>query len=209
MKFNLKPEEINYATISYKDNLGSPCTIRVEIKKTDSSFILANAKLKEDLLVPTPQEVLLKFVCSDGIYHAKSNLLSIKNETPYTFFSISLPENVEHQQKREFFRVTAKYECLYRIRETEYNTQTVDISAGGVCIIVPSEEIAKNISELVLKINNTHITTSVIHIRNTSIDNGVKASYQFNKLSEKNRELITQACLQKQMEERRKSLRLK
>ena len=209
MKFNLKQEEINYATISYKDSLGSPCTIRIEIKKTDSKYILANARLKENLIIPTPQEVLLKFICSDGIYHAKSNLLSIKNETPYTIFTISIPDNVEHQQKREFFRVPAKYECQFQIDATEFNTQTIDISASGVSILIESEEQAKNITKITIKINNTDITTSVIYIRNTTLQDGIKASYQFNNLSEKNRELITQACLQKQMEERRKSLKLK
>ena len=209
MKFNLKAEEINYATISYKDNLGSLCTVTVDIKKIDSNYILANAKFKEDLLIPTPQEVLLQFICGDGIYHAKSNLLSIKNETPYTIFTINIPEKTEHQQNREFFRVSAKYECLYRIGESEFNTHTNNISANGVNILVASEEQAKNITEIILKINNTYITTSVIYFRKTVLQDKILASYKFNKLSEKNRELITQACLQKQIEDRRKSLKLK
>lgn len=211
MKFSLKRADINYATISYKDNNNSPCTTRIGIKELDSSIILATAKFKDDFFVITPQEVLLKFVCDDGIYHAKTDLISFFNEIPYVFFRLSTPQEVEYQQKREFFRVVAQYDCIFKLKnndtESDYKSKTIDVSAGGISILVPSEAIAKSISEITLKINNNYIKTKVIYVRSSNFDNSVKASFQFNNITDKDREFITQACLQKQLEERRKTLK--
>ena len=212
MKFNLKIEEINYAMISYKDNEESFCTVKAEIKKIDSKFLLANVKFQADLSIEIPQEIFLNFICNDGIYYAKTSLLSLKNDAPYTIFYIKTPEIVEHQQKREFFRVKAQYDCVYSIKNngviSEYKTQTADISAGGVSIILATEEQAQKITEITLRINNTPITARVTYVRSTPVADTMKASFKFDKISETNREFITQACFQKQMEERRKILKL-
>ena len=74
-------------------------------------------------------------------------------------------------------------------------------------MFTPSEDIAKAISEITININNTYITSKVIYIRSTNISNGIRSAYQFDKLSDSDREYITQTCLKKQIEERRKNLK--
>lgn len=211
MKFNIKLEEIKYVTISYYDKTNSECTTRAGVKKYDEKFVYATAKFEDGLNIETPQRVTIKFVCSDGVYFAETILDYIKNDAPYTFFTLLTPKEVDFQQKREFFRVPAEYECTYKLLKyniaTEYKTKTHDISAGGISIILPNQEDEEKITEINININGKILNLPVFFVRSIKKDDIYIASYKYNKIAEATRDLISQTCFKLQLAERRNSLK--
>lgn len=211
MNFNIKLEEIKYVKILYKDYNDSPCITKAGIKKINEKSILACGKLENIADIPTPQNVTLSVVCSDGIYRTKTVLTIVENDDPYTFFELETPQNIQYEQNREYFRVSAEYNCIYKLRENgeekEYQTKTTDLSANGISIILPNHSITESICDLDLIINTKVLKTKIQYIRSEKVEEGYKISFKFINLSENNRDLISQVCIQKQIEERRHSFK--
>lgn len=211
MKFSFKLEEIKYIKISYRNSEGFIDTFKAAMKSLDDQKITTCAKFKETLDINAPQEVDFSVICNDGIYKTKTVLKSIETAEPYVFFILQTPEGIEYQQNREYFRVPVEYNCIYRIRENydekEYSATTADISANGVSINLPNHIISENLSELIIDIDGIKIVTKVRYIRSEKTDNGYRISFMFSKISELDRDLISQVCIKKQLEEKRKSLR--
>ena len=203
MKFNLKDEEIKYIKISYTDVEGRELNTRAVIKKINNREIIACAKFQENCYITAPQKISVSFVYSDGIYKTNTTLKSVENEEPYLFFILETPQEVNYEQNREYFRITIAYNCTYIVKEngnyTEYKTKTIDLSANGVSILL-NQELTINPEEMVIFINNTPIQTKVKHIRTEAYNNAYKASFAFTNISEKNQNLISQTCIQKQIE---------
>lgn len=207
MKFSFKLEEIKYIKISYKDSEGFVDSFKGAIKEFDEKEILGCAKFKDSLDIDIPQEVDFSVICNDGIYKTKTILKSIDNEEPYVFFILQTPVGVEYQQNREYFRVPVKYNCIYRIKGNEYAAVTSDISANGISIILPNHIISESLSELIINIDGVKIATNVQYIRSEKTDAGYRISFMFAKISNLDRDFISQVCIKKQLEEKRKSLK--
>lgn len=210
MKFNLKDEEIKYIKISCTDIEGRALSARAVIKSLNSREIIACAKFQENFYITTPQKISVNFVYSDGIYKTFSTLKTIENEAPYIFFILETPQEVNYEQNREYFRINADYNCTCTTKEdgnyTEFNTKTVDLSANGVSILL-NKELTIMPEEITIFINNTPVQTKVKHMRTEAFNNKYKASFSFIKISEKNQNLISQTCIQKQLEQKRNTLR--
>jgi c-di-GMP-binding flagellar brake protein YcgR len=210
MKFNLKDEEIKYTKIFYTDIEGRELSTKAVIKKINNREIIACAKFQKNCYITVPQKISVSFVYSDGIYKTTTTLKSIENEEPYLFFIFETPQEVNYEQNREYFRINIAYNCTYLIKEngnyTEYKTKTIDLSANGVSIFL-NQKLAVNPEEIVIFINNTPIQTKVKHIRTEAYNNAYKASFSFTTINEKNRNLISQTCIQKQLEQKRNTLR--
>lgn len=207
MKFSFKLEEIKYIKISYKDSEGFADSFKGAIKVINDKEIIACTKFKDDFDIEIPQEIDFSVICNDGIYKTKTILKSTKNEEPYVFLTLQTPVGIEYQQNREYFRVPAQYSCIYRIKENEYSATTSDISANGVSIVLPNHIISENLSELIINIDGVQIFTQVQYIRSEKFDNDYKISFKFEKISELDRDFISQVCIKKQLEEKRKSLK--
>lgn len=207
MKFNLNIENIKYIKVLYKDNNGEPSSLKGAIRRVTEREMLICAKFEEGLFAPTPQEITLSIICNDGLYRTKTKLRSIDNEDPYAFLVLDPPQGLEYQQNREYFRVLADYRCDYlpdgvnRIKAS-----TFDISANGVSIIVDTHLISKTDSELDIAIDGRNIKTKVRYVRSEKVDEGYKISFMFSNISENDRNYISQICIKKQLEQRRKGL---
>lgn len=210
MKFNLSLESIKYVKISYRDIDGDPCTVKAAIKKLDSREVLACAKFEDDIEILTPQEVVLSIVCNEGLYKTKTLLRKADSDAPYIFFSLETPQGLEYTQNREYFRVNVEYECNYKVlKNSELKTipcKTVNISANGVSIEVPTLTISEEEPELEIKINNKVVKTKIRYIRSERCGSKYLISFTYVNISESDRDVISQACIKRQLEQKRNSI---
>ena len=209
MGFKVKIEDIKYVKICYKTLSSTFCNAKIGIKSMNEKEIIACGKFENSLDIDTPQQINMSIVCNDGLYKTKTNLLSFTNEVPYTFFKIETPQSIEYEQNREYFRVPADFDCIYKIPETskEYRAKTVDLSANGISITLPTHEISENNVEIYLLINNKKIEIQARYVRSERIKDGYKISFAYQKISESDRDFISQICIQKQLQERRRHLK--
>lgn len=211
MKFSFKLEEIKYVKLGYRDSEGYIENTKAAIKEINEKQILVCAKFEDGLEIETPQEIDFSVICNDGIYKTKTVLKSVEGDEPYVFFILETPIGIEYQQNREYFRVPASYDCVYRVNDgeniSEYKAKTADISANGVSIIIPNHIISEELSELVLNINEIQILTKVRYIRSEKVDEGYRLSFSYVVISELDRDFISQVCIKKQLEQRRNSIK--
>ena len=176
----------------------------------DEREIIACSRYESVLDVDYPQDVTLSIVCNDGLYRTKTRLKSFEADEPYTFFYLETPQNIEYQQNREYFRVPMAYRCTYSIvlnREPiKIEAKTVDISANGVSIIAPQLIVLDRDIDLALDINGKIINTKSKFVRSEKLDNGYKISFMYKKITENDRDIISQACIKKQLEQKRNRL---
>ena len=210
MKFNLNTENINYVKINYKDRNDFAHCIKAAVRFINEIELLVCAKVEEDLNISTPQEVSLGIACENGLYKAKTTLKRIEKEPPYLLFSMQKPEDMEYQQKREYFRVKVQENAniIYdeNAQKIKISALTYDISANGVRI-----ELEKDVSfpeqvRLILSLPQKTIDVKALYIRSDKEDQIIKASFQFLDISQTDLDYISQMCLRKQLEDRRKNL---
>ena len=91
MKFNLNLDSINYIKIVYQDENSSTRCTKAAIKRMGEREIFACAKFEDGLNIKTPQDILLSFICDNGLYRTTTPLKFIESEPPYVFFTIKTP----------------------------------------------------------------------------------------------------------------------
>ncbi len=210
MKFSFKLEEIKYVKLAYKDSEGFVEKTKAAMKDINEKEILVCTKFDDDLDVETPQEIDFSVICIDGLYKTKTILKSVEKDEPYIFFILETPAGMEYQQNREFFRVPVSYDCRYVIELNneikEFYCTTADISANGISIILPNHVISENLSDLTVNIDGIRIATKVKYVRSEKTNDGYRISFSFARISELDRDYISQVCLKKQLEQKRNSL---
>lgn len=210
MKFNLSLEEIKYVKIIYKDINNKPCAKKAALKRANEKEFLICTKFEDIIEIETPQEITLSIICQDGLYRTKAILKKIENDEPYTFFVIDPPAGLEYQQNREFFRILVKQECTYCVHTNAGTVNipatTYDLSANGISIDIETALIPQEDASILLNINDNKIKSRVKFVRKESIPNGYRLSFFFTNISEADRDLISQFCLKKQLEQRRNAL---
>lgn len=210
MKFNLKPESINYIKINYKDTNNFLHVTKAGVKRIDSREIYASTKYEEDLHVNTPQEVELSFISDDGLYKTKTDLKYISKEEPYIFFSLKTPLEIEYFQNREYFRVKIEEDVIMTfIQNNEVKRitgKTHDISANGICVEISDYlEFPEEINITIL-FDKKEIKTKAKYIRTDTEDKLFKASFHFIDLKESDLDFISQFCIKTQLENKRKMI---
>ncbi len=210
MKFNLSLNNINYIKINYNDNDGfSHCT-KAAIRRFSDVEIYASAKFEDGLYIKTPQVVDISVATDNGLYKAQTTLKYLVNEPPYVFFSIKSPDNMDYQQNREFFRVKIDENALISYVENEQEKliacETYDISANGVRFILENTSNLPDIVKLTLYLQNKTIVSDAKYVRTDDEDGMHKVSFSFVDMKESDSDYISQFCLKKQMEQRRKLL---
>lgn len=203
MKFNLGLDNINYLKIIYKNTDNTTACTKAAIKRIGEKEIFACAKFEEGLYLNTPQEVSLSFVCINGLYRTNTTLKFIENEPPYIFFTLKTPEGFEYQQNREYFRIKMEENAILSYENTVLPCKTYDISASGVRLIIP--ENIENIDEVNIDLlfEPQNVRTKAKFIREDNEDGILKASFKFIDLPESSVDIISQKCIQKQLEYKR------
>ena len=206
MKFNLNFENINYIKIVYKNRDDETCCTKAAIKRIGEREIFACAKFDEGINIQTPQDVTLSFICDNGLYRTNTVLKFIEPDEPYVFFTLKTPDELEFQQNREYFRVKLT-ESAYIIHNGKIiPCKTCDISANGVRLILPEQ--ISGLDEVVINIlfKPKDVRAKAKYVRTDDEDGIIKTSFQFIDLPESDIDIISQKCIQKQLEAKRNIL---
>lgn len=206
MKFNLNFENINYIKIVYKNRDDETCCTKAAIKRIGEREIFACAKFDEGINIQTPQDVTLSFICDNGLYRTNTVLKFIEPDEPYVFFTLKTPDELEFQQNREYFRVKLT-ESAYIIHNGKIiPCKTCDISANGVRLILPEQ--INDLDEVVIDIlfKPKDVRAKAKYVRTDDEDGIIKTSFQFIDLPESDVDIISQKCIQKQLEAKRNIL---
>ena len=83
----------------------------------------------------------------------------------------------------------------------------VDISANGVSIELPTHSISEGASEIEIGVKSKIILAKIRYVRSEKTNDGYRISFAYTKISEQDRDFISQVCLQKQLEQRRNSIK--
>ncbi len=206
MKFNLSLENINYIKINYEDSDGVRHCAKVAIKHLSSVDILACMKYEKFVSIPFPQDVTVNFACDSALYQAKTTLKYVDRDDTYIFFTIKLPDDIVYKQNREYFRVKMDDSVLLRFDGLVIPARICDISAGGIKVrLDESIQFPENIVIDIL-FKTGEIKTKAKFIRLDDEEEMITVSFEFENLSDTNRDIISQKCIQKQLEDRRKAL---
>ena len=206
MKFNLNLDNINYIKIVYKDRQDSTCCTKAAIKRMGEREIFACAKFEDGLNIQTPQDILLSFVCDNGLYRTTTTLKYIENDEPYTFFTLKTPEGLEYQQNREYFRVRLEEDAILSYNHNILPCKVHNISANGIRLILPEK--IDNLDEVSINIlfKPRDVKTKAKFVRFDDEDGILKASFKFVDIAENDMDIISQKCIQKQLEYKRNSV---
>lgn len=207
MRFNLDLKDIKYVKVLYMDEFGDFISVKTALKSINEREIIVCGKYDEDCNIEFPQTVVLSIVCGDGLYKTKTRLKSVENAEPYLIFILEVPDGVEYEQNREYFRICEKFPCIYNV-ETEdddvtIEAETYDISANGVSVIMPSLVVSDGYADLAIGMPNRKVDIRVAYVRSEKVPAGYKVSFTFAKISETDRDCISQFCIKKQLEQKR------
>ncbi len=210
MRFNIDIEDIKYIKITYRDLNNAPVTIKAAIKVFDESGILACVMGALEPKPKIPQEVILSLVCPDGLYKTKTILRKTEFSEPYSILSLEPPMALERQQNREYFRIPVKYDCVYSFElngeAKEYKAKTIDISANGLSISMTEHVIPSNECHFKIMINGVEVNTEARYIRSEKIPEGYRISFTYTQIAPQDRDIISRACIHKQLEQRRRTV---
>ena len=210
MQFSFDLDDIKYVKILYTDKDGNPNLIKANIKFVEANTIIIAKKIEDLPFIPTPQEITLSVICNDGLYRTKTLLKLTRYDEPNLFLYINIPQGMDYQQNREYFRVEVNLPCEYTYTEDneirKITTTTCDISANGVSVILPDNRENDTNTEIVIYVSNRTISAKLRYVRCDKIDYGYKLSYAFTQINEKDRDAISQMCIKKQLEQKRARL---
>lgn len=210
MRFNINIENIKYIKILCMDKEDKPCTIKAAIKKIDENEIVACSRIEEEFPAKAPVDVTLSIVCTDGLYRTKTKLKSVDVVESYLIFSLEIPQGLEYQQSREYFRIPVEYDCIYSLKIQDeikqYRAKTIDISANGVSILMPEHVVSEGECYLEISIEGIDIRSEVQYVRSEKTDRGYQLSFKFTQIMTQDRDFISKVCIQKQLEQKRNSI---
>lgn len=210
MKFNLNLDSINYIKIIYKDSNNKLCITKAAIRFLGEREIISCAKFENGFRVETPQDIILSFVCDNGLYRTTTILKYFEYRDPYVYFTLKTPQGLEYQQNREYFRVKMHEDAILSFKDgnkiKRLLCKTHDISANGVRLEIP--ENINNIDEVGISIlfDSREVKAKAKFIRLDNEDDILKASFTFTYLKENDMDFISRCCIQKQLEYKRSIL---
>ena len=162
--------------------------------------------------IDTPQDIELNFACDNGLYKSNTELKFVEKDSPFVFFTIKTPENIEYHQNREYFRVKLNEDVLilYKTeneKPVNIKGETYDLSANGVRITVNKDENISlpDIVNIVLYLSSKNIETQARYIRAEDDEKCKRIAFNFINLKESSADYISQICFKKQLESRRKN----
>lgn len=208
MSLELKLDNINYIKITYKDRSGIVRCTKAMITTYGEREIYACAKFDKMINIQTPQDVNLSFVSEDGIYRTRTTLKYVRYEDPYIYFAMKSPENMTYEQNREYFRVRINENAIITYKDEDEQKsilcKTYDISANGIRVSLNEDYKFPEEVKIVIFLNNREIKVLTKFIRTDAEDDVLKASFKFKEITMHDMDYISQQCIKKQLEEKRK-----
>ncbi len=205
MQFNLNLENIKYTKIVYKDREENVHFLKAAIRSMSENELYACAKFEDGLDIETPQEVSVSFICENGLYRTNTILKSIENAEPYVFLTLKTPQGLEFQQNREYFRVRMEENVIMTFSDTVISCKTFDLSANGVRLKLEKYMHFPENVMLDILFTPKNIKTKAKFVRIDDEEGILKASFNFVHLDENSRDIISQKCIRKQLENKRNS----
>lgn len=211
MKFNIEPSNINYIKIICKDRNGSTCCLKAPVKNMNEKEIYAVLKTEQPINIKTPQDILLNIVCDDGLYRASTVLKYIRFEEDLINLTIQTPEETTFQQKREYFRVKLEERVIlsypFEGKMQRFPLKICNISASGICLELNEEIYIPDEVELDILFPQKSIKTKAKFVRIDKEEGILHASFNFLEISEHDVDIISQRCIQIQLEHKRSQLK--
>lgn len=207
MQFNLSLENIKYTKIVYKDREENTRFIKAAIRSMNENELFACAKFEDGLDIQTPQEVSVSFICDNGLYRTNTILKSFQNEEPYVFLFLQVPQGIEYQQNREYFRVKMNENVIVKFNNSVKTCKLYDISANGVRLVLDENITFSENVELNILFDKNNVTAKARYVRTDNDDNILKASFYFTKISDNDVDFIAKKCIQIQLSNRRNSVK--
>lgn len=207
MQFNLSLENIKYTKIVYKDREENTRFIKAAIRSMNENELFACAKFEDGLDIQTPQEVSVSFICENGLYRTNTILKSFQNEEPYVFLFLQVPQGIEYQQNREYFRVKMNENVIVKFNNSVKTCKLYDISANGVRLVLDENITFSENVELNILFDKNNVTAKARYVRTDNDDNILKASFYFTKISDNDVDFIAKKCIQIQLSNRRSSIK--
>jgi c-di-GMP-binding flagellar brake protein YcgR len=164
------------------------------------------------------QDIKVFFTGMSAAFMFESRIIS-RESKPIALLSITIPEKIVRIQRREYFRVEAKKKVKYRVidtpdKEEEGNqeeelieTVTVDISGGGVKMVVDDQFPSSGMIKLYLdlpEIENETIYGEIVNLY--ALPDGRAAGINFTEIDDHTREQIITWLFHYQRELRQKGL---
>ena len=196
MQFNLSLENIKYTKIVYKDREENTRFIKAAIRSMNENELFACAKFEDGLDIQTPQEVSVSFICENGLYRTNTILKSFQNEEPYVFLFLQVPQGIEYQQNREYFRVKMNENVIVKFNNSVKTCKLYDISANGVRLVLDENITFSENVELNILFDKNNVTAKARYVRTDNDDNILKASFYFTKISDNDVDFIAKKCIQ-------------
>jgi len=209
MNFNLSIENIKYVKVLYANPEGNPISVRTALRRIDEREIIVCFKAEDgkDFVLQTPQQVTTSIVCTEGLYRTKTTLKSYSCEPPYISFFLETPASLEYQQNREYFRIPARYNCVYYVdnngQPSAFDARTADISANGVSIILPVHIFSEEDAEIEMMVEEKLVPAKIRYIRSEKTEDGYKLSFKYTEISNRDKDYISQVCIKKQLADKR------
>ena len=206
MNFSLNLDNIKYVKIVYKDIENNAHLTKAAIRTINDRQIYVCAKQEIPLKVKTPQEVTLSFICENGLYRTKTELIYTEYKEPYTFFTIKTPQGIEYQQNREYFRVHMSEKATIFTSDTKISCYIYDISASGIRLNLDKKYDISEKVEIEIDFKDKAIRVKAKFVRFDIDGENIKAAFHFYSMPENIRDIIAQKCIQKQLQDKRNSL---
>lgn len=148
-------------------------------------------------------------------------VISVDEQEGIAFYRVALPEQIDYQQKREFFRVRIgpKLNLGVRLTRTEgavmLSGRLLDISLGGFGALLPDNSQLKELDFVTVNALDLpekkiiSCTAQICHIQRPQLrnTNGLQIGANFNELSSKAEQTLFQAILLLERAQIRKQLK--
>lgn len=207
MNFSLNLDDIKYVKIIYKDKDNSVHCVKAAIRTINDRQIYVCAKQENSINIKTPQEITLSFICENGLYRTKTELIYVEHKEPYVFFTIKTPQGIEYQQNREYFRVRMNEKATLYTTTSKINCNIYDISASGIRLSLDKKYDISEKVEIEINFNDKSVRVKAKFVRFDIEAENIKAAFNFYSMPENIRDIIAQKCIQKQLQDKRNSLK--
>lgn len=148
------------------------------------------------------RDVEINIYAQDGIYNAKSTILSSNCLGEKVFYKLSFPTNIKHSQRREYLRADIKTEFYMKIEDDEdtlnINATTKNLCAKGLCFI--SDKLITTYSkisvELYLKGQAIQTHAELVYANPVRMDNTFKflTAVTFTDIPKDKMDFIAKEC---------------
>lgn len=207
MNFNLNLDDIKYVKLVYKDKNECAHCVKAAIHNINERQLFVCVKQEDFISIPFPQEIIISFICENGLYRTKTDLTFVEFKESHIFFSIKTPQGLEYQQNREYFRVKMNEKAILYFPNTKIDCSIYDISASGIRLILDKKYDIPEKVEIEMIFPSRNIRVKAKFVRFDEENEHIKAACHFYSLPENIRDLISQICIQKQLTDKRNSLK--